>query len=137
MDNVNVRGPPTRYETDSSGLYVSTTFTDPPPQLAPIPCALGLDGNNFEVIPENTGIRRFTWEHLNNITHVLQHVKKVGGTFSGWKMDISVPEVVDVGHRCTYKGCYPEDHKVQKIIDWPDCNTVTEVQGFLGIHGVV
>ena len=42
----------------------------------------------------------------------------------GWKMDICVPEVVSVGHHCTYKGCYPEDRKVQKIIDWPDCNTL-------------
>jgi len=44
---------------------------------------------------------------------------------------------VDVGHRCTYKGCYPEDHKVQKITDWPYCNTLTEVQGFLGICGII
>ena len=57
--------------------------------------------------------------------------------FSGWKMDICVPEVVAVGHRCTYKGHYPEDRKVEKIIDWPDCNTLTEVQGFLGICGVI
>jgi len=35
-------------------------------------------------------------------------------------MDICVPEVVAVGHHCTYEGHYPEDHKVQKIIDWPD-----------------
>jgi len=58
------------------------------------------------------------------------NVKRVGGTFLGWKMDICVLEVVAVGHRCTYKGCYPEDCKVQKIIDWPDCNTLMEVQGF-------
>ena len=117
MDDVNIRGPPTFYETDSSGWYASTAFTDPPPQSAPVPCALGSDGNHFEVIPENSGIHRFAWEHLNNINHVLQDVKKVEGTFSGWKMDICVPEVVAVGHRCTYEGHYPEDRKVQKIID--------------------
>jgi len=37
---------------------------------------------------------------------VLQHVKKAGGTFSGWKMDICIPEVVAVGHCCTYEGNY-------------------------------
>src|SRR5882724_5530644 len=68
---------------------------------------------------------------------VSSSVKKVGGTFLGWKMDICVPEVVAVGHHCTYEGRYPEDHKVQKIIDWPDCNTLTEVRGFLGVCGVI
>src|SRR5882724_3405541 len=137
MDDMNVRGPPTCYETNSSGCYSSTTFTDPPPQSAPVHCALESDGNHFKVIPENTGIRQFTWEHLNDVNCVLQHVKKAGGMFTGWKMDICVPEVVAVGHRCTYEGRYPKDHKVQKIIDWPDCNTLTEVQGFLGICGIV
>src|SRR5882724_3299310 len=127
MDDVNIRGPPTCYKTDSSGWYASTTFTDLPPQSAPVPCALGSYGNHFEVITKNTEIPQFTWEHLNNVNHVLQHVKKAGGMFLGWKMDICVPEVVAVGHRCTYEGHYPEDHKDQKIIDWPDCNTLTEV----------
>src|SRR5467141_3870305 len=52
-------------------------------------------------------------------------------------MDICVPKVVAVGHRCTYKGCYPQDRKVQKILDWPDCTTLTEVWGFLGVCGIV
>src|SRR5882724_7837735 len=114
MDDVNVRGPPTCYETDSSGWYASTAFTDLPPQSAPVPCALGSDGNHFEVIPENTGICQFAWEHLNNINCVLQHVKKVGGMFSGWKMDICVPEVMAIGHNCTYEKFYPEDCKVSE-----------------------
>jgi len=108
-----------------------TAFADPPPQSTPVPCTpapdhphLGSDDKHFEVIPENTGIHQFVWEHLNDVHHVLQHVKKAGGTFSGWKMDICMLEVVAVGHHCTY---YPEDCKVQKILDWLDCNTLTEV----------
>ena len=126
MDKVNVRGPPTHYETNSSSWYASTAFADPPSQLTPVPCGLGSDSQHFEVIPENTGICQFTWEHLNYINHVLQCVKKVGGTFPGWKMDICVPKVMAIGHCCTYEGRYPKDCKVQKIIDWPDCNTLTE-----------
>jgi len=53
-----------------------------------------------------------------------------GRNVLGLEMDICVPVVVAVGHRCTYEGRYPEDRKVQKIIDWPDCNTLTEVRGF-------
>jgi len=71
------------------------------------------------------------------MNRILQRFKKAGGTCSGWKMDLCVPEVVAVGHKCTYKGRYPEDQKVQKILDWPACTSLTEVCGFLGVCGVV
>src|SRR5882724_10140735 len=77
MDNSNVRGPPTWYETDSAGWYISTTFADPPPQSTPVPCTptldhphLSLDDQHFEIILENTGIFQFIWEHLNDVNHV-------------------------------------------------------------------
>ena len=60
-----------------------------------------------------------------------------GWTFSGWKMDLCIPEVVAIGHKCTYEGCYPEDQKVQNILDWPACTSLTEVHGFLGVCGIV
>src|SRR5882724_13285342 len=126
MDDLNVRGPPAQYETNSTGWYISTAFADPLPQSAPVLCTpapdqphLGSDDQHYKVIPENTGICWFVWEHLNDVNCVLQHVKKAGGTFSGWKMDVCILEVVAVGHFCTYEGCYPEDQKVQKILDWP------------------
>jgi len=52
-------------------------------------------------------------------------------------MELCVPEVVAVGHKCTYEGHYPEDQKVQKILEWPDCTSLTEVCGFLGVCGIV
>src|SRR5882724_10571355 len=100
MDNVNVRGPPTQYETNSAGWCISTAFADPLPQSIPILCApaldqphLSLDDQHYKVILENDGICCFVWEHLNDVNQVLQHVKKAGGTFSGWKMDVCMPEV--------------------------------------------
>src|SRR5882724_10988704 len=107
MDDVNVRGPPTWYATNSAGWYISTAFVEPLTKSAPILCILAsdqpcfgsdyqhisLDDQHYEVIPENTGLCRFIWEHLNDINRVLQHVKKAGGTFSGWKMDVCVPEI--------------------------------------------
>jgi len=151
MDYVNVRGPPTQYETNSARWYISTAFADPPPQSTPVPCTLApdhphlsledwhlsLDDQHFKVIPENTGICQFVWEHLNNVNRVLQYVKKAGGTFLVWKMDICVQEVVDIVHHCTYKGPYPKEWKVQKILNWLDCNTLTEVWGFLGVCSIV
>ena len=123
MDNVNVRGPPTCYETNSAGWYISTAFADPTPVNS---CALNSDDQHFEVILKNTGIHWFIWEHLNNVNWALKHVKKSRWTFLGWKMDICLPEVVAVGNHCTYEGCHPEDWKVQKIWDWPGCNTLTD-----------
>jgi len=59
MDDVNVRGPPTHYETNSAGWYISIVFADPSPQSTPIPCALALDSQHIEVILENKGICQF------------------------------------------------------------------------------
>ena len=52
-------------------------------------------------------------------------------------MDICLPEVVAIGHHCTYERHYPKDHKVQKIMDWPDYNTLIKIRVFLGICSIV
>ena len=49
-------------------------------------------------------------------------------------MDLWVPEVVIIGHKCTYGGCYPE---YQNVLDWPNCTSLTEVCDFLGVCGIV
>ena len=56
IDDVPIKGPKTRYE---------------------------LEGGGYETIPENSGIRHFVWEHLQNINRILQCIKYAGGTFSG------------------------------------------------------
>src|SRR5882724_5386056 len=99
MDDVNVRGPPTRYETNSAGWYISTAFAEPPTQSTPILCTLapdqpcfgldsqhiGLDDQHYEVIPENTGIRRFIWEHLNDVNCSSSMSRKSEEHFQGGK----------------------------------------------------
>jgi len=139
LDDVAVKGPPTRYETDKDGWYIPSPLglIADENQSTPVPHAQGEDGVWYEVIKENSGIRRFVWEHMNNVNRVIQRIKKSGGTFSGWKMDICAPSIVAVGHKCTYEGRLPEDPKVKKIINWPACETLTEVRGFLGVCGVV
>src|SRR5882724_4298668 len=137
MDDVNIKGPPTHYETTEDGWYTSTTFTEPPLQPHLVPCALGLDGLFYEVTVENSGICHFVGDHVNDVNRILQHLKKAGGTFSGWKMDLCIPEVVSIGHKCTYGGRYPEDQKVQNVLDWLACTSLTEVCGFLGVCGIV
>ena len=108
IDDVGVKGPRTRYELPD-GLY--------------------------ETIPENPGIRRFVWEHLQNVNRVLQRMKYSGGTFSGLKSVVCTPEIVVVGHRCTYEGRIPEKDKFKSIMNWGPCKDVTGIRAFFGTVG--
>ncbi len=56
MDDVNVKGSPTHYETTQDGWYTSSAFSDPPSQQRPVLCALGPDRLYYEVIVDNPGI---------------------------------------------------------------------------------
>ena len=60
--------------------------------------------NSYEVIEENPGVRQFVWEHLQVLNSIIQQMKYCGGTFSGLKLALCIPEIIVVGHYCTYKG---------------------------------
>lgn len=71
-----------------------------------------------------------------NMNRILQRVKYSGATFSGTKSVICAWEIVVVGHRCTYKGRLPEADRIGVLERWGPCNSLTEVQSFLGTLGV-
>lgn len=97
-----------------------------------------LDENGLpETLLENPGIRRFIWEHANDVHRILHRVGHAGITFSGLKAQICRPEVIIVGQKCTPEGRKPEDDKVEKIRNWPAPKTVKEVRGFIGLCGTV
>jgi Reverse transcriptase (RNA-dependent DNA polymerase) len=113
-----------------------------PPYLDDIP-VLGTrtryeqpDGS-YKTIPDNYGIHRFAWEHLSDVNWVFHRMKHAGGTFSGHKLFLCVPEVKIVGHICNYQGRIPDRTCISKIENWPPCENVLEVHGFLGTCGVV
>jgi hypothetical protein len=110
IDDVPVRGPATRYE---------------------------LEGGGYETIPENSGIRRFVWEHLNNVNRIVQRVKYSGGTFSGYKSTLCAADIMVVGHLCGYEGRKPMPDKVHVILNWGDCKTVSDVRSFMGTVGLL
>jgi hypothetical protein len=83
--------------------------------------------NGFDTIPDNPGICRFVWEHLQNMNQIIQYIKHIGGTFSGPKSRICIPSATVVGHLCTYDRCLSDASRVQKIVNWPPCSTLTEV----------
>ena len=110
IDDVPLKGPPTRY--------------------------IQLDGT-CESIPENPSIRRFVWEHFQNLNRVVQRMKYCGGTFSGTKIALCVPEISVLGHRCTPEGRLPDESRVVAIKKWGPCSTLSEIRAFLGTVGVL
>jgi len=114
MDDVNVRGPPTRYKNQQHRMVYIRCFANPT-TVCSILCALASDqprfgsdskhissdDQHYEVIPRTLGSIS-CWEHLNDINHVLQHVKKAGEPFQVENGCLH-PRIVAVGHCCTYE----------------------------------
>ena len=110
IDDIPIKGPPTQY--------------------------LGADGKP-ELLPQNTGIRRYIWEHINDVHRVLHRIGESGGTVSGKKMQLCQSEVEIVGHKCSSKGREPIDSRTKKVIQWPRPTNLKEARGFLGLCGTV
>ena len=51
-----------------------------------------LSDGAYETIPENPAIQCFIWEHCENLNHVVQCMKYCGGTFSGPKLFLCIPD---------------------------------------------
>jgi hypothetical protein len=109
IDDVPIRGPETRYV---------------------------LPDGTEERIPENPGIRRFVWEHFQNVNRIIQRTKYCGGTYSGFKSTLCAEEIVAVGHRCTPQGRLPDPKYIDKISNWGPCKNLSDVRAFLGTVGV-
>ena len=110
IDDVPIRGPTTTYQSQ--------------------------DGT-FKTIPENSGIRRFIWEHFQNLNCIVQRMKYCGGTFSGKKSLLCAREITVVGHVCTPEGHIPDPTRVDKIVNWGPCTNLSKVRAFLGTIGVI
>jgi len=108
MDDCSIKGLASRYETLEGG---------------------------YKTIPDNDGIRKFIWEHLVDVHHILHRLHRASSTVSAKKLFIAVPEIVILGHKCTYEGRVPDESKIAKIRDWPPCKSLTDVRAFLGITG--
>lgn len=108
MDNCGIKGPATCYETDKG---------------------------RYETIPDNSQVCCFVWEHLNDVYHILHCLRCARVTISAKKLFITVPKVIILGHKCNYKGYIPDDSKVAKIRDWPECKSLTDVCAFLSTTG--
>ena len=115
---------------------VAGVFIDDVPIKGPVTRYIGPDGEE-EVLPENPGIRRYIWEHLNDVHRILHRIGEAGGTVSAKKMQLCRAEVEIVGHKCSASGRQPVDSRTKKIETWPVPTDLKEVRGFLGLCGTV
>jgi hypothetical protein len=115
---------------------VAHIFIDDLPIKGPASAYLDANGTP-EVHPENSGIRRFIWEHAVDVHRIMHRVKHSGATFSPSKTQICRPEVLIVGQRCTPEGRIPDEEKVKKILNWPILTTPQEARMFMGLCGTV
>lgn len=110
IDDVPVRGPATRYETK--------------------------DGD-YERIKENPGIRRFVWEHFQNLNRIVSRMIYAGGTFSGKKAVLCKGVFEVVGHMCSYEGRIADPKRIEVIMNWGPLANFTQVKSYLGTVGVL
>ena len=96
-------------------------------------------GQNGEekMIPENSGIKRFIWEHLQDLHQILHRIGEAGGTVSGKKTQLCRADVKIMGQKCSSNGREPTGAKVRKTTDWPRPENVIQVREFLGLCGTV
>ena len=116
--------------------HLTQPFADDVPIKGPRSRYQRPDGT-YEMIPENPGIRRFVWEHLEDVNRIVQRVKSYGATFSGKKAFVGVQRADILGHICTFEGRVADPSRIQAILDWPVPTNVSEVRAFLGTCGVL
>ena len=76
------------------------------------------------------GVRRFLMEYLQNLTHELADLKRVGATMSGEKSDRRWIRVQIVRFVCGEAGRWLQASKVDKVWNWPWSQNHTECRAF-------
>ena len=88
---------------------------------------------NDEEVPELPGVRRFVFEHLQNLDRVLAELERAGTTISAEKSHFCSAGMKIVGFVCDYEGRHPDQGKVSKILLWPDCRNVSDARAFMSV----
>ncbi len=73
-----------------------------------LPSAYCLEDGTFEMTSNSPSIQHFIWEHFEALNRIVQQMKYSGGTFSGYKLTLCVPEITVLGYYCMPYGCLPD-----------------------------
>ena len=101
------------------------------PFLDDIPIKGCTTSNKDETLMQG-GIRKFVYDHIQDVEAILQRLTEAGVTLSGEKSAFGLQEIVVVGHLCGAYGRKPNQEKVEVIGKIKDCASVPEVRRFLG-----
>ena len=101
---------------------------------------VGIKGSKTDyegkTLHNNPGIWKFIYEFATTVDRVLLRFETAGITASGSKLVLTTPKLHIVGTVVSKDGWHFEHGLVTKIINWPYCESVSEVRGFLGTAGV-
>ncbi|GBG88014.1 hypothetical protein CBR_g46385 [Chara braunii] len=110
--------------------------------MFPVKCEPYIDDNPIKGAQEKDEtkvqprIRRFVWDHLQDIKNLLHRFLVYNITASGPKSILAVPEVTILRFHCSAYGRKPDPAKTDKISQWPTpLRTTTEVRAFLCVVG--
>ncbi|KAI0037611.1 hypothetical protein FA95DRAFT_1506767, partial [Auriscalpium vulgare] len=109
-------------------------FIDDVPIKGPLSDYRNPDGT-YKMIPGNSDIHRFVWEHFQNVNRILQGMRYSGGTFSGTKSILISREFTVLRHLCTPEGCRADPTTISAITNWGPCKDLSDVRAFLGTEG--
>ncbi|GBG78610.1 hypothetical protein CBR_g27836 [Chara braunii] len=83
-----------------------------------------------EVMP---GIRRFVWDHVQDLCKVLDLLKEYNLTVSGPKSRHCMSGATILRYVCDERGRRPDTKKINKILEWPTpFETITELERIPG-----
>ncbi|GBG64099.1 hypothetical protein CBR_g40547 [Chara braunii] len=110
--------------------------------MFPAKCEPCIDDNHVKMAREKDetkvqpGVRKFVWDHLQDIKELLQRFLEYNITASSPKSILAVLEVTILGFRCGAYGRKLDPAKMDKIAQWPmPLRTTTKVRAFLGVVG--
>ena len=72
-------------------------------------------------------------EHTLNVAKVLEALRKANLFCNGAKSTLFSTEISFLGHKVSAAGIQADPRKIEKILDWPQPTTATNVRGFLGL----
>ncbi|THU77128.1 hypothetical protein K435DRAFT_703072, partial [Dendrothele bispora CBS 962.96] len=98
-------------------------------------CKGGRSRYNEEVEDGYKEARKFFIEYLRNLDLLLGALINAGVTASGIKAILAAIRLKIVGSIVSLEGWAISNGIVQKVLDWPLPESVTEVRGFLGTAG--
>ena len=73
--------------------HLTIPYIDDMPVKGPASRYLLEDGL-YETLPENPGIRKFVWEHFQNVNRIVQHIKYCSSIFSEKKITTMHGEIL-------------------------------------------